>query len=86
MGGGRGTYRQPRCHAPRLPNRHERRGTERFNPFAYKELAARDEASLDIFRLKDESPEDSANLPAPEILAREIAESLEAALCRSPAA
>ena len=36
--------------------------------------------SLDIFWLKDDSVEDSANLPAPEILAREIADNLEAAL------
>ena len=35
---------------------------------------------MDIFWLKDESLEDSANLPAPEILAREIADNLEAAL------
>ena len=39
-----------------------------------------DKVSLDIFWLKDESLEDSANLPAPEVLAREIAENLEAAL------
>ena len=36
--------------------------------------------NLDIFWLKDESLEDSANLPAPEILAKEIAENLESAL------
>ena len=40
----------------------------------------RDKASLDIFWLKDESPEDSDNLPAPEVLAAEIVESLETAL------
>lgn len=43
-------------------------------------MAARDKANLDIFWLKDESLEDSENLPAPEILALEIAENLEAAL------
>ena len=36
--------------------------------------------NLDIFWLKDESLEDSANLPAPEVIAREIADDLEAAL------
>ena len=41
---------------------------------------ARDKASLDIFWLKDESLEDSENLPEPEILAAEIVESLETAL------
>jgi type I restriction enzyme M protein len=40
----------------------------------------RDKVSLDIFWLKDDSIEDSANLPAPEILAREIVDNLEAAL------
>jgi type I restriction enzyme M protein len=33
-----------------------------------------------IFLLKDESLEDSANLPDPDVLALEIAEELEAAL------
>jgi type I restriction enzyme M protein len=37
-------------------------------------------ANLDIFWLKDESLEDSANLPDPGILAAEIAADLEAAL------
>jgi hypothetical protein len=35
-------------------------------------------------RLKDESLEDSANLPDPDVLAREIVEDLEAALPNSP--
>jgi hypothetical protein len=37
-------------------------------------------SKLDIFWLKDESLEDSANLPAPGILAAEIMEDLQAAL------
>ncbi len=36
--------------------------------------------NLDIFWLKDEALEDSANLPAPDIIAREIVDDLEAAL------
>jgi type I restriction enzyme M protein len=40
----------------------------------------RDKASLDIFWLRDESLEDSDNLPDPDILAQDIAEDLEAAL------
>ena len=40
----------------------------------------RDKANLDIFWLKDESLEDTENLPAPEVLAAEIAENLESAL------
>jgi type I restriction enzyme M protein len=44
------------------------------------EIVARDKANLDIFWLKDESLEDSANLPNPEVIALEITEDLEAAL------
>lgn len=61
-------------------NRHERKETERFKCFTYDELMQRDKVSLDIFWLRDESLEDSANLPAPEILAQEISENLQAAL------
>jgi type I restriction enzyme M protein len=61
-------------------NRHERQESERFRPFGYEELVARDRVSLDIFWLRDESLEDSANLPAPEVIAQEIVEDLEAAL------
>jgi len=67
-----------KCYNPQ--NRHERQETERFHVFTYEELMQRDKVNLDIFWLKDESLEDSANLPAPDILAREIAENLESAL------
>jgi type I restriction enzyme M protein len=67
-----------KCYNPE--NRHNRKETERFRAFSYDELMQRDKASLDIFWLKDESLEDSENLPDPEVLAREIVESLEAAL------
>ncbi|MDI6801717.1 MAG: hypothetical protein QMD01_06700 [Thermodesulfovibrionales bacterium] len=40
----------------------------------------RDKASLDIFWLKDESLEESDNLPEPDVIAREIVEDLESAL------
>ncbi len=40
----------------------------------------RDKVCLDIFWLKDESLEDSENLPAPEVLGRDIVENLEVAL------
>ncbi|MBM4162054.1 MAG: SAM-dependent DNA methyltransferase, partial [Ignavibacteria bacterium] len=66
------------CYNPE--NRHQREETERFRCFAYDDLMQRDKASLDIFWLKDESLEDSANLPDPDVLATEIAENLEAAL------
>lgn len=61
-------------------NRHKRKETERFKGFSYDELLQRDKASLDIFWLKDESLEDSANLPSPDLLAEEIADNLENAL------
>jgi type I restriction enzyme M protein len=66
------------CYNPE--NRRERKETERFRAFSYDELVKRDKASLDIFWLKDESLEDSENLPEPEVLAAEIVESLETAL------
>ena len=60
--------------------RHERTESERFKSLTYQELSRRDKANLDIFWLKDESLEDSANLPDPGVLALEITEDLEAAL------
>lgn len=61
-------------------NRHKRKQSERFHCFTYEELVKRDKASLDIFWLKDESLEDAANLPAPDVIAAEIMEDLQAAL------
>ena len=61
-------------------NRHKRKGTDRFKSFSYEDLVKRDKANLDIFWLKDESLEDSANLPDPDVIAAEIAEDLQAAL------
>ena len=54
--------------------------SERFTAFTYDELMARDKANLDITWLRDETLEDLDNLPAPEIIAREIVEDLTAAL------
>jgi type I restriction enzyme M protein len=61
-------------------NRHKRKETDRFHAFTYEELIKRDKASLDIFWLRDESLEDAANLPAPDVIAAEIVEDLQAAL------
>ncbi len=66
------------CYNPK--NRTERTETERFKAFTYEELTKRDKANLDIFWLKDEALEESANLPAPGIIAQEILDDLEAAL------
>ena len=52
----------------------------RWRTFSYDELMARDKVNLDIFWLRDESLEESANLPEPDVLAREIVEELGAAL------
>ncbi len=66
---------------------HERKATwtekkpdGRWRAFDIEELLARDKVSLDITWLKDDSLEDSANLPPPEVIAAEIAEDLRAAL------
>lgn len=61
-------------------DRHNRIETERFKAFTYDELTKRDKANLDIFWLKDEALEDSANLPAPGLIAADIVADLEAAL------
>ncbi|MGE3960743.1 MAG: N-6 DNA methylase [Dehalococcoidia bacterium] len=61
-------------------NRHDRKESERFHRFTYEEIVARDKANLDVFWLRDESLEDTDNLPPPEVIAAEIAEDLEAAL------
>lgn len=61
-------------------DRAERVASERWKSFTYDELIARDKTNLDITLLRDESLEDTDNLPAPEIIAREIVEDLTAAL------
>ena len=48
--------------------------------FDYDELIARDKANLDITWLRDESLEETENLPEPAVLAREIMEDLKVAL------
>lgn len=63
-----------------LENRHRRKETQRFKSFTYEELLKRDKVNLDIFWLRDESLEESDNLPPPNIIAQEIVENLEAAL------
>lgn len=74
-----------KCYNPK--NRHQRKPTwsekndkGRWRAYDYAELLKRDKVNLDIFWLKDESLEESANLPAPEVIAQEIADDLEAAL------
>ena len=66
------------CFNPK--NRINRKESERFKSFTYEELTKRDKVNLDIFWRKDDALEESANLPAPEIIAADIAADLEAAL------
>jgi type I restriction enzyme M protein len=66
------------CYNPE--NRYDRTETKQFRAFDYNELMQRDKVSLDIFWLKDESLEDSENLPDPDVLAWDISENLETAL------
>jgi len=66
------------CYRPGA--RSKRTESERFRRFTYDELLARDKASLDIFWLRDESLEDTDNLPSPGVIAAEIVEDLQAAL------
>jgi type I restriction enzyme M protein len=67
-----------KCYNPQ--NRHDRKETECFKPYTYEKLMQRDKANLDITLLKDESLEDTENLPPPDIIAREITENLQNAL------
>lgn len=58
----------------------ERQETERFRRFSYDDLIKRDKLNLDLFWLKDDSLQDLDHLPAPEVIAAEIVENLQAAL------
>jgi type I restriction enzyme M protein len=60
--------------------RAERVESQRWKSFPYDQLIARDEVNLDITWLRDDSLEDVDNLPAPDVIAREIVEDLTAAL------
>ena len=65
----------------RTPNWDEETNPDgRWRVFDYDELNARDKVNLDIFWLRDESLEETANLPDPDVLAAEIVEDLQAAL------
>jgi type I restriction enzyme M protein len=68
-------------------DRHRRKATwsekkpdGRWRAYGYDEILARDKVSLDLFWLRDESLEDSANLPDPHVLAQEIVDDLRSAV------
>jgi len=60
--------------------RQNRVESDRFKKFTYEELVARGKTNLDILWLKDDSIVDAADLPAPEVIAEEILESLQSAV------
>ena len=66
-------------YAPGKP-RDERAESDLFKSYTYDELIARDKVNLDIKWLRDDSFENLDQLPAPEVIAREIVEDLTAAL------
>lgn len=66
------------CYNPN--NRFKRKETDRFQRKSYEEITARDKTNLDITWLRDESLSDMENLPAPDVLALEIIENVEAGL------
>jgi type I restriction enzyme M protein len=72
-------YRPEKRHL-RKPTWSDETPDGRWRAFEYDDLLKRDKVSLDLFWLKDQSLEDSDDLPAPDILAAEIADDLEAAL------
>jgi type I restriction enzyme M protein len=68
-------------------NRHDRHPTwsaehlqGRWRAFTYDELVQRDKCNLDIFWLQDDSLEDAANLPDPDVIAADMIEDLRTAL------
>jgi type I restriction enzyme M protein len=64
----------------RTPTWSEQQPQGRWRMFSYEELMQRDKCNLDIFWLKDESLEDSTNLPEPDIIIVDIIEDLRTAL------
>lgn len=68
-------------------NRHQREATwspdnpeGRWRAYDFEELAARDKLNLDLFWIRDEALEETANLPEPELISAEIADDLRSAL------
>jgi type I restriction enzyme M protein len=73
------------CYKPghlhkRKPTWNEDNPEGRWRCYDYEELLKRDKLSLDLFWIKDKTLTDTDSLPAPDIIAAEIADDLEAAL------
>ena len=72
-------YKPGRLHE-RMETWSEANPEGRWRCYNYDELLRRDKLSLDLFWIRDKSLTDTDSLPAPDILATEIADDLEAAL------
>jgi type I restriction enzyme M protein len=72
-------YRAGRMHK-RVPIWSETNPDGRWRCYEYEDLLKRDKLSLDLFWIKDKTLTDTDSLPAPDVLAVEIADDLEAAL------
>jgi type I restriction enzyme M protein len=73
-------FRPENCQDRKATWTEKRNPQGRWRSFKYGDLIKRDKVNLDIFWLKDDSLEDSENLPAPDEIAAEIVEDLQAAL------
>lgn len=71
---------RPGAQQKRRPTWSEDNPEGRWRSFTYEDLEKRDKLNLDLFWIKDRSLTDAESLPAPEILAQEIADDLESAL------
>lgn len=71
---------KPGARHTRVPTWTPKTPDGRWRAYTYEEILARDKVSLDLFWLRDEALEDSANLPEPHLLAQEIADDVRSAL------
>ncbi len=72
-------YRPGKIHE-RKPTWCDENPDGRWRCYDYEELLKRDKLNLDLFWIKDRSLTDTDSLPAPDVIATEIADDLEAAL------
>ena len=71
---------RPGARGQRVETWSEENPDGRWRSYGYDELVKRDKANLDITWIRDESLEESDNLPEPDVLAQDIADDLQAAL------
>jgi type I restriction enzyme M protein len=70
---------KPGAFHKRKPTYSEKNPDGRWRCYTYDEILKRDKLSLDLFWIKDQSLTDTDSLPAPDILAVEIADELQTA-------